>query len=1122
LNPIHSTRTLHYVGSIVGAGLVAAALVPPVAGGGISSVLAASHVGSAAGSQVVAGPLPGPAAEQSSGLAVPASLAKAIAGNLGQGAGTGRLRTWQHVRGGFAVSAGFDQVRATLRTNGLQLSSAVPARSWFMSLVPESYGRSRLTDLGSVSPRAAGSRVEYRFPDMKAWYRSTAAGLEQGFTLSRRPSGTSGIPLSIVIKVAGNLRLEGRAAGEVSFARNGRSVVRYGGLRAVDSGGKLLPSRLTVGAGTVRLVLDDSRARYPITIDPYFFINELTASDGGPRDFFGFAVALSADGTVALVGAPFHTVNNIAHSGAVYVFQRNSSGYTLTGELLPSDGSANDGFGSSVALSTDGSVAVVGAESHGAKTVAGAGAAYVFNRKASGFTQQAEITASDAAEGDAFGYAVALGANGSTIVVGAPGRRDGGAAYVFGHQGPNYKEIGRLSASGATTGDGFGSAVALSADGVWALVGAPNYSVNGSQPGAAFAFRRNGEQIAGFAKLTASDGMDVDGFGSTVAFSENGAIALVGAPFHSVGSTSAQGSAYIFRRNAKAYAQTTELTASDGGDVDNFGSSVALNANGASAMVGAPQHTAHNISGEGTAYVFKDDGAGYVETGELIPAGGAAGDGSGSSVALSASGKYALVGSPYHVASGNRGGAASFFTNLAATTTSISLTSGSNPSRYGETVAFTASESPAPGPSGLVRFWNGTPGTPGSVVLGDSTLSRGHASIRTGQLKAGPRHIYAVYGGDSDFAPSVGSTDITVNPAALSISAERHSVVFGAQMPEFTFTTTGFVNGDSLASLESRPTCGTTATQDGFGRDASPMGTYPITCSGGADSNYSFSYRPATLTVLPAALSVTASSPSTVYGKPIPRVLPIYKGLVDSQIKPKVPPVCHTTATARSGAGVYPTSCSGARDRNYAITYYEGSLKINRAHLRIKPFSLLLPYGHRVRRFGWEGNFVKGDSSASLTAQPKCTTTAQLDKKRNIVGPAGKYSISCSGAAAKNYIIRYKPGALTVTLAQIGIKYSGDRIIRIGQPASLSAYLFTTSSAPVAGRTVVLSLGAGASAQSCETAVTDARGYGACTITSVQQPKGDVTVTMRFAGDPAGPTYDFARSKARTTIRVRK
>ena len=251
--------------------------------------------------------------------------------------------------------------------------------------------------------------------------------------------------------------------------------------------------------------------------------------------------------------------------------------WTQQAELTASDAAIGDGFGSSVALS--GTTALVGAPYRNYRT----GAAYVFSGAGGTWTQQAELTASDAAIGDYFGSSVAL--SGSTALVGAAGHNRTGAAYVFNGAGGTWTQQAELTASDAATGDGFGSSVVLS--GSTALVGA--YYRN-SYTGAAYVFSGAGGTWTQQAELTASDAAIGDYFGLSVALS--GSTALVGAAGHKFNT----GAAYVFNGAGGTWTQQAELTASDAAIGDQFGL-VALS--GTTALVGAPGH-----NNTGAAYVF--------------------------------------------------------------------------------------------------------------------------------------------------------------------------------------------------------------------------------------------------------------------------------------------------------------------------------------------------------------------------------------------------------------------------------------------------------------------------------------------------------------------------------------
>ena len=139
---------------------------------------------------------------------------------------------------------------------------------------------------------------------------------------------------------------------------------------------------------------------------------KLTASDAAADDRFGISVAVAGD--TAVVGAFLDDTLAGTDAGSAYVFVRSGGAWTQQAKLTASDAAADDPFGDSVAVAGD--TAVVGALDD---TLAGtdAGSAYVFVRSGGAWTQQAKLTASDAAADDQFGYSVAVA--GDTAVVGA-------------------------------------------------------------------------------------------------------------------------------------------------------------------------------------------------------------------------------------------------------------------------------------------------------------------------------------------------------------------------------------------------------------------------------------------------------------------------------------------------------------------------------------------------------------------------------------------------------------------------------------------------------------------------------------------------------------------------------
>ena len=182
----------------------------------------------------------------------------------------------------------------------------------------------------------------------------------------------------------------------------------------------------------------------------------------------------------------------------------------------------------------------------------------------------------------------------------------------------------------------------------------------------------------------------------------------------------------------------------------------------------------------------------------------------------------------------------------------------------------------------------------------------------------------------TDFAAVTGSAQsFTVGKAALTITANNASRTYGAANPAFAYTPTGFVNGDTSSVLSGSPGLTTTATA------SSPAGNYAIVAAQGtlAAANYSFAFVNGTLTVGQASLSITASSAAVTYGSAVPAITPSYAGFVngDTAASLTAAPTCSTTYTATSNPGSYPSSCLGAVDANYSISYVAGAVTVNKS-----------------------------------------------------------------------------------------------------------------------------------------------------------------------------------------------
>ena len=353
---------------------------------------------------------------------------------------------------------------------------------------------------------------------------------------------------------------------------------------------------------------------------------KLFAADGTHGDNFGADVAIS--GNTAVAGAWGHSVAANQRPGAVYVFVRNGTSWTLQQKLTASDGADGDGFGISVAI--DGDTIVVGAWHDDVGTNGNQGSAYIFVRNGTTWTEQQRLTASDGTPTDEFGYSVAI--DGETVIAGAyqadgGGIGDAGAAYVFVRSGAVWTQQQKLIASDGGQGEHF-SFVSISGD--TALVGAAYDSIGpNSNQGSAYVFVRSGTVWTQQQKLVASDAAANDELGRSVSIS--GDTAVVGASGDNVGSNTDQGSAYVFVRSGTTWTEQRKLTASDGAANDFFGS---VEIEGDKVIVGAHAAIVGFNVAQGAAYTFTRSGTTWTEQQKLVASDGAEADRFGTSVAV--------------------------------------------------------------------------------------------------------------------------------------------------------------------------------------------------------------------------------------------------------------------------------------------------------------------------------------------------------------------------------------------------------------------------------------------------------------------------------------------------------
>jgi len=481
------------------------------------------------------------------------------------------------------------------------------------------------------------------------------------------------------------------------------------------------------------------------------------ACGGASPSHTGNSIAISRDGRTMVVGAPHESGgiagingdqddNALFGSGAVYVFAREDGTWVQRAYIKASNPGLLDHFGSSVALSGDGNTVAVAAhfESSGATginadqnddSVPQSGAVYVFARSGETWTQQAYIKASNTGrvpvgneigDGDQFGYALALSADGDTLAAGAIGEDSSargingeqaddsvttsGAVYVFERENEEWHQQAFLKASNSDSGDLFGFAIAISADGNTLvassydedggtrLINGPADDNSRRAAGALFVFERQAATWSETTYLKGSRNEETDQLGYSVAISDDGNTIASGVgdedcltpgvnppgcaddSMPEVGSNIWVGAAYVFIRSGDTWIEQAFVKASNPRPYNSFGVKIALSGDGNTLAVPAylEDESIRGIYGpepfplmivpnldpwreevnqaveSGAVYLYTRDGDAWSQRAYIKASNADVGDEFGSALALSVDGRLLAVGA-HNEASATRG-----------------------------------------------------------------------------------------------------------------------------------------------------------------------------------------------------------------------------------------------------------------------------------------------------------------------------------------------------------------------------------------------------------------------------------------------------------------------------------
>ncbi len=336
---------------------------------------------------------------------------------------------------------------------------------------------------------------------------------------------------------------------------------------------------------------------------------DLTLAGTRHRDSMGASVAINAAGTEVLVGAPGLTVNGNPGEGGAFVFRFSNGKWGPAVSLNPGkDPAAYDNFGHAVALSADGNTALVGAPYRTLDSISQAGVGGVYTYASGSWHGPVELSLGSKATGDdQLGFSAALNSNGDEALLGAPNRVGGvGAAELFTLSGAKWNSAKELGVKPGLWGSSFGLgySVALNGTGGEALV-AP-----AQQAGQAIVYTPSGGKWTGNWLTLPGGARDLGCSCSSVALNSAGSVALVGAPGAKVNQHLEAGGAELFTKSKGTWNHVAQLNlGTKAASYDALGSAAAMSSNGSRALLGVPDRTVATSSDAGAGEVYSLAGA---------------------------------------------------------------------------------------------------------------------------------------------------------------------------------------------------------------------------------------------------------------------------------------------------------------------------------------------------------------------------------------------------------------------------------------------------------------------------------------------------------------------------------
>jgi len=383
------------------------------------------------------------------------------------------------------------------------------------------------------------------------------------------------------------------------------------------------------------------------------YLEKISASNAANGNYYGNSIAISADGNTMAAAASYVSGSSNQANGAVRILTKSNNAWTQSASIVTPSNSNTDYFDYALAMSADGTTLVIGVMSANG-TASQQGQALIYKLSGGTWSLFQTLTNTQAGQDDNFGESVAISGDGSVVFIGAT-RGDisaqnpnSGVAYAYVYNGSTYASTQMLSGAGTVTDCMFGASIATSYDGSYVAIGSIGEYLSSDPQGTVYVFYKSSSTWTQQQKITAAQAAAGNYFGYSIAMSADANTLVVGSSSANDSNSANLSSVAVLTRSGTTWSvQGNLLKSSSSNTYEYFGQSMSMSFDGDTVVAGVWEGDTSNTTESGAVYVFRRASGSWSQAQRIISSDSNLSSYFGFSVAMASREGSMVVGAPY-------------------------------------------------------------------------------------------------------------------------------------------------------------------------------------------------------------------------------------------------------------------------------------------------------------------------------------------------------------------------------------------------------------------------------------------------------------------------------------------